>query len=260
MAAWFSLACSLITTLKTSQLRREIHILTGSHVFLPSIINSSFIRLSRALRTWGAGGLQPCPRPTSQGPLEQITALPPWASAFSSVQWERSPPPPSPATVAKNVRSLAEDLRLLSSGDILLLVAVAQWRPEHLQKHLCVCVCVCTQKLTLFLLNLNGECLCHIRTRDWRLNTKVECTFQPPSALQEGVKGLETVRFCFSAASNHKMLTKQQENYIDPIPKIDQNRREILTGRQEQKAESSSWPGFISTQSILNISALENAR
>lgn len=61
---------------------------------------------------------------------------------------------------------------------------------------------------------------------------------QPP-ALREGVKGLETVRFCFSAASNHKMLTKQQENYIDPIPKIDQNRREILTGRKEQKAESS---------------------
>lgn len=53
------------------------------------------------------------------------------------------------------------------------------------------------------------------------------------------MKGLESVRFWFSVASNHKMLTKQQENYIDTIPQTDENRGGILMGRQEQNAESS---------------------
>ena len=71
-----------------------------------------------------------------------------------------------------------------------------------------------------------------------RLSIQTECIFRPLSTLQESVKGLEAIRVCFSAASSHKILTKQ-ENYIDTIPQIDQNRREIFMGRREPKAESS---------------------
>lgn len=92
----------------------------------------------------------------------------------------------------------------------------------------------------------------------WLLSLWMECISQSPS-LQESLKGLEPIRFCFSAASNHKMLTQQQEKHIDPIPKIDQNGREILMGSQEQKAESSWW-GFISNQSTFNTSAGDTAR
>lgn len=60
----------------------------------------------------------------------------------------------------------------------------------------------------------------------------------PARPVQTCVRGLEAIRFCFSAATNREVLTKQQETYTGPIPKTDQNGREILMGSQGQKAES----------------------
>lgn len=97
---WFSLACSLIGTLKASQLRREIHAVTGSPHVPPSSYNSIFhLLLSGTLRTRVSASCA-----SLGGPLgipEHSPASLFFPSASSSIQWEWSLALPSSQSLAK---------------------------------------------------------------------------------------------------------------------------------------------------------------